>query len=562
MTYQITLSNGSVLTNIQDNTLDNTTSLTLVGQNYLNYGTQIADNFVRLLENAANSVAPQNPLVGQLWFDTAHSQMKVWTGQTWYALIAGVTSVVTKTGDVTFTQLVSAGLAPLASPLLTGIPQAPTAPTGTSNNQIASTAFVQNSLAGLQTGVISVIGYTGVVTLQQLITGGLAPTESPTLTGIPRVPTAPVGTATTQAASTAFVLNEVASLSTGVISVVGYNGVVTLSQLVNGGVAPLQSPTLTGVPQCPTAAPGTSNNQIASTAFVTNAFNSLPSAPVPPKTRITAPLNLYVSTTGNDANDGLTVSTAFRTVQKAWNVILYNYDLNGYQVTVQIADGSYTGAVCSGCPVGAALIANLTTQPYNFGSSYGCPSPVKFTSSSGNASRCIISTSNTSGFLASFGAQIDVVNITLTASGAAQGANTNGTALIAQTGGYIGAYNCVFGQCGNSHMEAYGGLIGVANNTISGGASCCMYATRQGHINANYMTLTLQNSPQFGWAFATAEHNGLIEIGACTFNGSARGSRYAAQLGGLVLGQGNSDPNYLPGDAAGNADGSTFGVYR
>ena len=37
---------------------------------------------------------------------------------------------------------------------------------------------------------------------------GLAPTESPTFTGTPAAPTAPVSTSTTQIATTAFVMNS------------------------------------------------------------------------------------------------------------------------------------------------------------------------------------------------------------------------------------------------------------------------------------------------------------------------------------------------------------------
>jgi hypothetical protein len=564
VSYQITLSNGSVLVNVADNSLDNSTSLTLVGQNFLGYGTAIADNFVRLLENAANTTSPVKPLVGQLWYDTAHSLMKVWTGTIWFALATGVSSVVTKTGDVTFSQLIASGIAPQVSPIFTGVPQAPTAALGTSTNQIASTAFVIGEITSLSTGVISVIGNTGIVTLNQLIAGGLAPIASPTLTGIPKVPTAPTGTNTTQIASTAFVLASISSISAGVISVVGFTGIVTLANLINGGVAPIASPSFTGIPQCATAPPGTSNNQIADTAFVTQAIAAIPVSPTPPKNRLPAPLNLYVATTGNDANDGLTVSTAFRTLQKAWNTILYNYDMNGFLVTVNVADGTYGGVVCSGAPVGASLFANLQATPPIFGSSYGGPAPVKFMSSSGNASRCIVSTTNQSCFLASFGAQIDVTSMSLTAAGGAQGNNTNGSALVCTNGGYIGSNSNIFLTCGNSHVEAYGGLIDMNDsNTISGGASVCLQAARMGHVNANGTILNITGSPFFSSAFVVSQFHSLVEIGGATFNnaGNVGGAKFLAQIGGVIATDG-SDPNsYLPGNISGNADGSTFGLY-
>lgn len=46
------------------------TSLLLYGRDVPNYGERIAENFVQLLENFAGPAAPQNPIEGQIWFDT------------------------------------------------------------------------------------------------------------------------------------------------------------------------------------------------------------------------------------------------------------------------------------------------------------------------------------------------------------------------------------------------------------------------------------------------------------------------------------------------------------
>lgn len=61
-------------------------------------------------------------------------------------------------------------------------------------------------------GVSSVNGQTGTVTLGVANISGAAPLASPALTGIPTVPTAATGTNTVQAASTAFVQQEIAAL--------------------------------------------------------------------------------------------------------------------------------------------------------------------------------------------------------------------------------------------------------------------------------------------------------------------------------------------------------------
>lgn len=57
------------------NTVD--TSLSLVGRGYPNYGQKIAENFVHLLENFSSPIPPQNPIEGQLWYDTSNPNNKV-----------------------------------------------------------------------------------------------------------------------------------------------------------------------------------------------------------------------------------------------------------------------------------------------------------------------------------------------------------------------------------------------------------------------------------------------------------------------------------------------------
>lgn len=175
---------------------------------------------------------------------------------------------------------VNAALAPkadVASPVLTGVPLAPTAAPGTNNGQVASTAFsaaavlVETSRA---TGAEALLApkasptFTGTVTIPAGASiSGFAPLASPALSGVPTVPTAAPGANTTQAASTAFVTGAVVAATVGVSSVNTRTGAVTMLLSDIPGVAPLASPALTGTPTSPTAAPGTNTTQIASTAF-------------------------------------------------------------------------------------------------------------------------------------------------------------------------------------------------------------------------------------------------------------------------------------------------------
>jgi hypothetical protein len=87
MSYTITLTNGNVLATIPNGTINSVAcSQTLVGKNYAGYGQFLDDNFVHLLENAANSTAPTNPLVGQLWFNTTTGVLQVRNSVGWKPL--------------------------------------------------------------------------------------------------------------------------------------------------------------------------------------------------------------------------------------------------------------------------------------------------------------------------------------------------------------------------------------------------------------------------------------------------------------------------------------------
>jgi len=81
MSYTINLTNGNLLVTVPDGTINTTAcSQTLVGKNYAGYGQFLDDNFVHLLENAANATQPTSPLKGQLWFNTTTEVLQVYNG--------------------------------------------------------------------------------------------------------------------------------------------------------------------------------------------------------------------------------------------------------------------------------------------------------------------------------------------------------------------------------------------------------------------------------------------------------------------------------------------------
>ncbi len=86
MSYQLNKTDGTILTDLIDGQIDTeSTNLTLVGKNYTGYGEAFNENFIKLLENFANSAAPSNPIAGQLWWNTSEQRLKVYDGTVWKA---------------------------------------------------------------------------------------------------------------------------------------------------------------------------------------------------------------------------------------------------------------------------------------------------------------------------------------------------------------------------------------------------------------------------------------------------------------------------------------------
>ena len=84
MAYKINKTDGSpafgTAGEITDGTINNSTSLTLFGKSYSNFGELLNENQIKLLENSASPSAPATPLRGELWFDTNTGQFKVYDG--------------------------------------------------------------------------------------------------------------------------------------------------------------------------------------------------------------------------------------------------------------------------------------------------------------------------------------------------------------------------------------------------------------------------------------------------------------------------------------------------
>lgn len=275
------------------------------------------------------------------------------------------------------------------------------------------------------------------------------------------------------------------------------------------------------------------------------------------RTRLFSNLNVYVATTGSDtANSGLSASSPFLTLQKAWNYIIQSVDLNGYQVTVNVANGTYSsGVLCCGEPIGA--IGAVPNSP-------GSPNPpVVFLGNTTTPSNVVITVSGSNCFQASNGAVISVQGFQLQAtSGAPSDYVQQGTGLYAAFGGSICFNKIIFAACSSHIVSTVGSIVETQGTgcayTISGNATAHLNAFAGGYITIADSTVTLSGTPAFSTAFAVASSGGNMLTGNMTFSGSATGVRYSAFLNGTIS-TGGGGATYLPGNASGTT--ATGGQY-
>ena len=263
------------------------------------------------------------------------------------ASTTGVASFNTRTGAIVLntTDITTAGGAVLASPAFTGTPTAPTAAGGTATTQIATTAFVTAAI-GAAGGVTTFNTRSGAITLlaADITAAGGAILAGPAFTGVPTAPTAAPGTSTTQLATTAFVTLAVAA---SVLTFNGRSGAVTLTaaDISAAGGAVLASPAFTGIPTAPTATPGTNTTQIATTAFVqANPPASIQSGTVVAQNADFA-ASITLATTDNGKVKNYTGSAA------ATVTLPNSLPLNFYCTINQVGTGQITFSAGSGATV-------------------------------------------------------------------------------------------------------------------------------------------------------------------------------------------------------------------
>lgn len=251
--------------------------------------------------------------------------------------------------------------------------------------------------------------------------------------------------------------------------------------------------------------------------------------------RLTASRTYYVRTDGSDSNNGLanTAGGAFLTAQKAVDTVYQSLDLAVYNVTVQVGDGTYGGAIsCSGPLIGSGT---LTIQ-----------------GNAGTPTNVVLSTGATSTVTVQNGAILTVKDFKIT--------NTANFGLYARTGGVIKFSGIDFGSVTAHQIRAsdFGLIEAIGNYTISGGAAS-HWNVAQGQVRVQSRTITISGTPAYSGSFFGGSSCGVAIIGGCTFSGTgATGTRYSVATNS-VCDTNSGGASYLPGNAAGSA--ATGGQY-
>lgn len=248
----------------------------------------------------------------------------------------------------------------------------------------------------------------------------------------------------------------------------------------------------------------------------------------------------YVRTDGNDNNDGLTndAAGAFLTIQKAVDTIA-ELDINAKNVTVQVADGTYTAPVILKNVPGFAAPGNLTIN-----GNISNHSAVTISLTTG---QCIEAVSIQTVW------KVNYIKVT-SAAGAG--------GLIRVQAAELQIDSLVFGNAPGSHIFVTGkGILRITTGyKIAGSATSMHMWIQSGSVFCSAITVTFLASVSFH-TWMRAQYLTNVDSYSITysFGGfTATGTRYLAAENSVIFTNGGG-ASYFPGTVAGSV--ANGGIY-
>lgn len=263
---------------------------------------------------------------------------------------------------------------------------------------------------------------------------------------------------------------------------------------------------------------------------------------------LAAPTTWYVNAaTGDDTYDGLTAAHTtgihgpFKTLQKAANQIpLYN--LNGYGVTINVADGAYNAVVFG--PVNGSGTITVNGDTAN-------PAACSIFGGVSIGTMCL---TTFRGFKITTDSSPNTVCIS---------AGGGGTVLYMD---YMEFGACAFAQINIGNNALVTNIVDGSPYKISGSAAYFINCSRKGHWMGSSATvhgvaLNIVAAVNYSQAFINCDEFSLTEFMPQSITGYANvsGQKYIVRINSCILCGGS--PSYYPGTVAGYSEPTISGGY-
>lgn len=266
---------------------------------------------------------------------------------------------------------------------------------------------------------------------------------------------------------------------------------------------------------------------------------------------LTGDRTYYVRTDGSDSNDGSAndASHAWLTLQYSFDYIKQNIDAAGYDITVNIADGTYE---TSGANLSIGPLANIGRLIYSGNTSTPANVLIRSTGSW---------TIGLEGFTGND--PEEAINGRLHFEGFKIESDTLYGIYAEST--WFTFSHLDFGDCYGDHLRIKRGAVAVPidNYTISGDARSHIFTEYFGNFVSgdSALTVTLTGTPDFWQSFIDCEHMSGALINNITYSGSATGIRFIVGKFSSIY-TANQGLTYFPGDVAGIFNGGFYDEYR